>query len=59
VGLFAIHEQLGSGSAGLIAGSSTHLIPGKKRLTGIEGARSAGDLPVRFPKVIDYFPKMA
>jgi len=59
VGLFAIYEQLGSGSAGLIAGSSTHLIPEKKRLTGIEGARSAGDLPFDFLGFIDYFPKMA
>jgi hypothetical protein len=49
---FTIREQLSVGSAGLIAGPSTHLIPERKRLTGFEGARSAGGFAGLVPRLV-------
>ena len=57
---FTIREQLSVGSAGLIAGPSTHPIPERKRLTGFEGARSAGGFAGLVPRLcVDCFPEMA
>ncbi len=57
--LLTIREQPSFGSAGRIAGSSTHLIPERKRLTGIEERDLPVILPVRFLRVVDCFPEMA
>jgi hypothetical protein len=50
--LFTIREQRIVGSAGLIAGPSTHLIPERKRLTGFEGAKSAGGFADLSPRPV-------
>jgi hypothetical protein len=56
--VFTIREQLSFGSAGLIAGSFTYLIPEKTGLTGAEGVRSAGDFAgFDFPGLLTVFLK--